>query len=352
MSAEGLPEISPETRVTATQAAIIGSFVIFLIAALYVGRPVLLPITTAFIIGTMLGPIVRGAARLHISPWLTAVALGLGLVAIVGTAVDLAAKPLSDWIARGPEIGEALRQKLYVLDAPLSALRELRQALLPENEKAVAVESSQLGIITPVIAYVTPTVVEFVLFFVTLIFFLAEQLYFRRYAVTLFASRDAKLRFLRIANEVERNLASYLATVTVINVGVGICVALGTWLFGFSNPVILGLMATVLNYIPYIGPAIMLFILFGVGIVTFPHLGYALLPPASFLGLTTLEGQFLTPTVLGHRLTVNPLGVLLALAFWAWIWGPFGAFLAVPITIVIVATLDHLIDSEEIKLPE
>jgi predicted PurR-regulated permease PerM len=103
----------------------------------------------------------------------------------------------------------------------------------------------------------------------------------------------------------------------------------------------------VLNYIPYIGPACMIIVLFGIGLVSFPSLGYTLLPPAAFLGLTTLEGQFVTPAILGHRLTVSPLAVLVALAFWAWIWGPIGAFLAVPITIVIAATLEHLPEEDE-----
>jgi predicted PurR-regulated permease PerM len=92
-------------------------------------------------------------------------------------------------------------------------------------------------------------------------------------------------------------------------------------------------------------------ILFAVGLVTFPSLGYALIPPAAFVGVATLEGQFITPAVLGHRLTLNPLAVLLALAFWAWMWGPIGAFLAVPLLIVGLVTLHHLFPPEEDKLP-
>ena len=130
-------------------------------------------------------------------------------------------------------------------------------------------------------------------------------------------------------------------------------IAGGAWLFGFSNPIIIGLIAMVANYIPYIGPACMIIVLFGIGLVSFPSLGYALLPPAALLALTTIEGQFVTPAILGHHLTIGPLAVLLPLAFWAWMWGPIGAFLAVPITIVIVVTTEHLIGPEEdIKLPD
>ncbi len=276
-----------------------------------------MPIFAAFVIGTTLAPIVRGVARHGVSPWVTAAALGAVLVVGAATVMTLLAQPLSEWIAKAPAIGETIKQKLYVLERPLAAARELQEALLPSAGNAVAVEPSQLGMVTPVLAFVTPTVIEFILFFVTLIFFLAVQIDFRRYLVSLFVTRDAKLRFLRIASDIETNLASYLATVTVINLALGTIVAVGAWLFGFPSPIIFGILAMVLNYVPYIGPACLTF----------------------------------TPAILGHRLTLNPLAVLLALAFWAWIWGPIGAFLAVPLTIVVFVTIGHLIPSDEGKLP-
>jgi hypothetical protein len=107
----------------------------------------------------------------------------------------------------------------------------------------------------------------------------------------------------------------------------------------------------VLNYIPYIGPACMALMLLAVGLVTFPTLGYALLPPAAFVALTTLEGHIITPTVLGRSLTLNPLAVFLALAFWTWMWGPMGAFLAVPLLIVALVIVSHVFPSDDVKLP-
>ena len=86
-----------------------------------------------------------------------------------------------------------------------------------------------------------------------------------------------------------------------------------------------------MNYVPYVGPAVMVVALFGVGLVTFPSLGHALIAPIGLIALTTMEGHFVTPTIVGRRLTLNPLLVFLALAFWTWLWGPFGAVLAVPI---------------------
>jgi predicted PurR-regulated permease PerM len=337
---------------SAARVATVGIFVLLLGICLYFCRPLLLPVVAALVIGTTLAPIVKGAARHRISPWVTAIALGALLLALAGTAVTLLSKPVSDWIAKAPDIGATIKHKLYVLDRPLTALRELQEVLLPSPGNAVAVESSQLGIVTPVVAFVTPAVIQITLFFVTLIFFLATQINFRRYMASFFTTREGKLRFIRITNHIEDHLATYIATVTLINFGLGVVVAIGAWLFGLPNPVILGLVAAVLNYIPYIGPACMTVILLGVGLVTFPSLGYALVPAAAFVGVATIEGQLITPTVLGHRLTLNPLAVLLALAFWAWLWGPMGAFLAVPLTIVLLVTMTHLFPPDESKLPD
>jgi predicted PurR-regulated permease PerM len=106
-----------------------------------------------------------------------------------------------------------------------------------------------------------------------------------------------------------------------------------------------------LNYLPYVGPACMAIILFAVGFVTFPSLGQAFIAPASLIVLTTVEGHLITPTVLGHRLTLDPLAVFLAIAFWSWLWGPMGAFLAVPLLIVAMVIISHVFPSSDIKLP-
>jgi len=131
-----------------------------------------------------------------------------------------------------------------------------------------------------------------------------------------------------------------------------VIVGIGAFLLGFPNPAFFGLAAAVLNYIPYVGPAVMVMILFGVGLVTFPSLGHALLAPLGFVALTTAEGHFITPTIVGRRITLNPLLVFLALAFWTWLWGPIGAFLAAPLSIVGVVVFNHLFPQDDAKLPD
>jgi predicted PurR-regulated permease PerM len=336
---------------SAAQVATVGIFFLLLVTCLYFSRAILLPVAAAALIALTFAPIIKRAQALGIPSWITAIAL-VALMATAGAiVVTLVAGPIGEWFSRGPEIAASVKAKLYVLDRPLAALRELQKSVLPPADNAVAVETSHISMVAPVLAYVTPALSEIVVFFATLIFLLAEQMSFRRYVASFFTSRDAKLRFIRTANDIEENLASYVAVMTCINVALGIVVTAGAWLFGFPNPWIFGGMAMVLNYLPYIGPACVAITLFVVGLVTFPTLSYALLPPACFVCLTTIEGQLITPTILGHRLTLDPLAVFLAIAFWAWLWGPMGAFLAVPLLIVGMVIVSHLFPSEEAKLP-
>jgi predicted PurR-regulated permease PerM len=324
-------------------AATVGIFLLLAVAALYLGRTFFTPVAAALVVGMTLAPLVKLGARQGVSPWISGPALVLLVLAVVAAGLTLIAAPVSEWITRAPEIGATVREKLYILDRPLAALREMQEALLPKGEGALKVEAADSNILMPIVAMLTPAIGEIIIFIGVLTFYLVGQIELRKQFVKFFASRDAKLRFLKIVNDIEKNLTSYLAVMTAINAALGTLVALGAWLFGLPNPIIFGLLAAVLNYVPYIGAAVMLVVLFAVGLVTFPTLGYAILPPLSFLALTTLEGQFVTPTIMGARLTLSPLTVFLALAFWTWMWGPIGAFLAVPLAIVGVVITAHLV---------
>ena len=257
---------------TAAQMATVGIFVLLLIPCLYFSRAILLPVLAAVLIGTTFAPIIRWARHYGVSSWATAVALVVLMIAVASIVVTLLAAPVTEWIGKAPEIGARIQQQLYVLDRPLAAFHELETALMPAAP-TVAVESSKISMVTPVVEAVTPAVAQGVLFFAALIFVLAGQMEFRRYMAALFATHEGKLRFIRIANDVEHNIASYVAVVTVINCALGLIVGVGAWLFGLPNPLILGIVAMLLNYIPYLGPACMAIVLFAVGLVTFSRSG-------------------------------------------------------------------------------
>jgi predicted PurR-regulated permease PerM len=332
------------------QAANIGIFLILFGAFLYIGRAILLPLLAASIVALTLAPLVKTAKRHGISPWLTsAVVVALGLGAL-GLAATMLAGPVSEWIGRAPEIGATIKDRLAVLDRPLASLHELQTAL--SGGEGVNVNTPTTSIVLPVVAFLTPAAGELLLFFGTLLFFLIGQIELRTSLVSLFGNRDTKLRFLKIMRDIERNLAGYLTVVTIINAALGAIVAIGTWLIGYPNPVIFGVLAALLNYVPYVGPGVMMVALFGVGLVSFPSIAHAAIAPLGFIALTALEGHLVTPAIVGRRLTLNPLVVLLSLAFWTWMWGPFGAFLAVPLSIVGLVVFNHLFPTEEVNLPD
>jgi predicted PurR-regulated permease PerM len=335
---------------SAGSAAIIGIFLLLFVAALHFCRPILMPIFAATIVALTLGPVVKAANRRGISPWITAliiVVLCVGGLSIAATALS---GPISQWIGRAPEIGASIKEKLSALEQPLASLLQLEETLFGTGAPAAA--PSAPSVVLPVVAFVTPAAGELLLFFGTLMFFLVGQIELRAQLVSFFATRDAKLRFLKIVTDVERNLAGYVAVVTVINASLGVIVALGAFALGFPNPVIFGVLAALLNYVPYVGPAVMVVILFSVGLVSFPSLGQAFIAPLAFVTLTTVEGHFITPTVVGRRVTLNPLLIFLALAFWTWMWGPIGAFLAAPLSIIGLVIVNHLVPSDDVKLPE
>ena len=334
------------------RAATVGIFLLAFGAFLHFGRVLLLPLTAAAIVALTLAPLVRTAKRLGVSPWVTAILLVVICVGAVSLAATAMAGPVSEWIGRAPEIGGRIRERLSALEQPIAALRQLEKSLFGGDQGALSVNTPAANVVFPLVAFLTPAAGELLLFFGTLLFFLGGQFELRASVVSLFAGRDAKLRFLKIMRDIERNLAGYLTIVTIINAALGTIVALGAWLLGLPNPAIFGLLAGLLNYVPYVGPAAMVVILFGVGLVTFPSLGQALLAPAALIALTTLEGHFITPTIVGRRLTLNPLLVLLALAFWTWMRGPFGAFLAAPLCIIGLVVFNHLFPAEDAKLPD
>ena len=209
-----------------------------------------------------------------------------------------------------------------------------------------------VSFVQPVMAIVAPGVGQMLIFFGTLFFMLLGRSQIRRVSVSIFAQREAKLRVLKIFNDIEHNLTNYLSTVTVINLCVGVGSGIIAWATGLPDPIAWAVLGFILNYIPYIGALIVELAMFMVGVVSFETLTHALLPPLLYLAMGTAEGHFITPSVMGHRLTLNPLTVFLSLVFWTWLWGPVGAFVSVPLLIIGMVAVEHLFPRDEPELPE
>jgi predicted PurR-regulated permease PerM len=174
------------------------------------------------------------------------------------------------------------------------------------------------------------------LFFALLViyFFLAGWTAMRKKTIVSRGSFEGALTTARVIQQVVDATSTYIGTITVINVTLGALTALILWQLGMDSPIMWGGIVAVLNYIPYLGPiAAALFLFFG-GLMTFPDAWSAMLPPAIFVGLHLVEANFITPMIVGKRLTISPLAILVSLSFWAWVWGTTGALLAVPLLII------------------
>lgn len=335
-------------RVIAQMATIVMAVIMFG-AFLYVARALLIPVLSALVVSLTLGPLSARAVKAGWPAWLPAVAIVMILAVLLYLLAIILIEPASDLIARSDEIGNTIKEKFRFMERPLFALRELQTAILGSSGLKVDVGDSKM--LQEFVVALPNAALQIVLFFATLFFFVFGRLAFRRYIVNLFGSREARLRALRIINDVEENLSGYLITVTIINVGVGVVITAITYAMGFPAPLLWGALAFLLNYIPYVGPGIMHVTLFIIGLLTFPTLLPALIAPALFIVFTFFEGHFLVPAIIGRQLLLHPLAVFLSLAFWSWLWGPVGAFLATPILIMAVVALDHVYPRAKQILP-
>jgi len=339
----------------ASQAATIVMCALMLGTLLYFARALLLPVLCALSVGLTLGPSIGALVRRGAPAWLIAIATVVLLIAIANLAIVVLSGPVTELLGRASEFGTAFAEKLHVFDRPLAALNELQTAL-GINASGKPLDFNPMQIVEAMLAVVTPAALQFVLssvlFLGTLFFLILGRASFRKNAVNWSSSRTTRLRTLKILNDIEENLGGYLLVVTIINLVLGAVTVVAAMLMGLPSPILWGALAFVLNYIPYVGPAIMDVLLFGIGLLTFPTLLGALLPPAVFIAITTIEGHFLTPAIVGRKvLNLHPLAIFLSIAFWAWMWGPVGAFLATPILIVARVALAHLYPSQKAELP-
>jgi predicted PurR-regulated permease PerM len=332
--------------------ALIGLLVISIVAVLYLAKAFFLPVVLAFTVGTMLSPAASLLERYKIPRAVGAVLIVMTLGAAMAFMVGLISSPLMDWSAHLPELGARLKDKLHVFDRPLALWQEL-QTMIGGPDALGSFQFPKLDtILQPAVEFLSPTFTEFLLFFAILVLFVASWRDLRRALIMNFGDRDARLRMLRILNEIEIHLGNYLLTVTMINTGVGIATGIACAIAHMPNPAGLGALAATLNFIPIIGPVAMFAILLAVGVIALPTLGAGLVAPIAFVGIAFLEGHFITPTIIGRRLALNALAVFLGLAFWTWLWGPMGAFLSSPLLIVALILKEHLWPVEGPQLPQ
>ncbi|GAB5505999.1 MAG: AI-2E family transporter [Rhizobiaceae bacterium] len=325
--------------------AIIGVGIVGLVFALYAGAFVLMPVALAVTVGLMLGPVATRLERRGVPSWASSALVfllfvtGLCLLALALTG------PLSFWAGELPRIWNRLQVHLAELSGPIKALRNLQDemgSLMGGSGTAVRVEEDGTGVED--VAVLAPALVaQILLFGASLYFFVATRNNIRDTLLRICVNRRLRWRVAHIFRDVEMLVSRYLLSITAINICLGIAVALVLWLVGVPSPLLWGALAGLLNFVIYIGPAVMAVILFAVGLSVGETISQSLVPPLAYLSVNFVEAQFVTPMVVGRTMTLNPFLVLLALAFWIWIWGPIGGFIAIPALLIFFAIARNIL---------
>lgn len=311
-----------------------GLFILALFYTMYFMRSVLLPIVLALLLSYLLRPIVRGLARMKIPLPVGATVILVGLLLLVGYGISALATPTIGWLQKAPAGFAELQRKLTPVKKSVAQVAQAtgeieKLASTGSETKAVEVKKHP---ITEMFFMRTPEFIAGAVLSIILLYFLLiyDQVFIAK-LVKLLPTLSDKKTAVGIAHDIESHVSRYLFTITVINCCLGFAVGMAVGLLGLPNPVMWGVMVAVLNFIPYLGALTGIICMTVGAVLSFDSLGYALVFPATYLGLGILEGSFITPWVMGRSLTLNPVIILLSLTFWGWMWGIVGIILAVPI---------------------
>ncbi|MFU0506879.1 AI-2E family transporter [Pseudaminobacter sp. NGMCC 1.201702] len=329
-----------------TRSLLIGIFLFMAVYALYFARDFFMPVILALMLALMLTPIVRFLRRRGIPEAISATILVVVSVLSIGTAGYLLSGPVVDLVDNAPTIGRQLTERLARLRDPLDQMMDISQqvervtdgAREPGVQKVVV---AQPGIISQAAGNLLSAGTTVAITFVLSLFLLTSGTMFYEKIIQSFTRMSEKKRALRMVYDVEREISRYLLTVAIINVALGLVVALGLWAIGMPTPFVWGTAAALLNFLPYVGALMTVLLVAAIAIVSFDSLTYALLAPAFIICCNVIEGQFVTPMVVGRRLEINAVAIFVAVAFWSWLWGFVGALIAVPLLVVIKVFCDH-----------
>lgn len=343
------PSIKPLVGLKAeTSVAVIGLFVLAVMYTLYFARPFVLPVMLAVFLVFVLRPLVRVVnLRLHIPLALASALVVFGLIGSVVTAGVVLADPAMNWIERAPSSLRDIEQKLTKFKRSVQNMQRATQRIddmtkveAPVRVREVAVAKISLGsmLLTGTQRFLIGAFSVVILVF----FLLASGDMLLRKVVKITPSLRDKIKAVEIARTVELDVGRYLLTLTGINIGLGVATTLAMFALGMPNALLWGAMAFALNFIPYLGATISCCVLTAVALLTFDQIGHAMLVPAVFLFITTIEGQIVQPFVIGRSFSVNPVLVFVSLLFWGWMWGIAGMLMAVPILVTFKILSAHI----------
>ena len=328
--------IHPAARAVASTWWGRGVLLVAVVLLLEHARPLLLPVAIAIVFTFVLAAPVRALQRAGIHEYIGS---GLVIAAVLGVAVlllMLVAAPAAAWWARAPlivhDLVEALqgwRDALFPYAPPASLTRAPSAAPVDPLGEQLASEGwtfTRLAI-GQTISFALSAAATVILLY----FLLASERWLVMRTVAVVRRPRSRALILSGVRQAQRDIGLFISTMSLVNVALGVATGLALWAIGLPNPVLWGTTTAVLAFIPYLGPLMITLLLLLAGSVAFGTGVEMLGPPAAFLLLHGIEANFLSPMIMGHRLSLRPVFVFLAVMVWGWLWGIAGAFLAVPL---------------------
>lgn len=322
--------------------------VIALCGALYVARAYLLPLAAALVFSVILAPICSRLEWFRL-PRMVAAVMALALAAgVAWLAFTLIAQPANRWISNAPAVMDRAERQFKKLQAPLKPLTDISRevqdiSIVPPDgapkPRTVVVEGPELTQSLLASVQVIAVQLGFVLLLTFLLLITREE--FREKLIAFQPTLPDRVRTARAFRDMEKRVSGYFVTFSIINIVLGVATGLACWHLGLPEPAMWGGLAAVFNFIPFLGPVVMMALLGIAGLATYNDLLDASFPMLAFIGISFLEANLITPTIVGRRMTLNPLAIVLAVSFWIWIWGPAGGVIALPLLIMFKVVCDH-----------
>jgi predicted PurR-regulated permease PerM len=323
-----------------------GLFALATLSAAYVARDIVLPMAFAITLKLLLQPLMRLLERAHLPKTVAGLLIILALLgAIVGLGAAISG-PAGSWAAKLPEGVPRLQERLSFLRGPINTMLHFFQQVESIGSTGAPRDATGLLAGSGLMASVFTGARSFAdgLFTTVLLlyFLLLSGDSFLRRLVEILPHFAAKRQAIDISQQIENDISAYLATITAMNVMVGLTTALVMRLTGVGDPILWGTVAFLLNYAPIIGPALGMFVFLLAGLLTLDGLGHALAPAGLYLAIHLIEGETLTPMLLAKRFTLNPVLVIFSLVFWFWMWGIPGAILSMPMLAIMKIICDRI----------
>ncbi|MGE0260843.1 MAG: AI-2E family transporter [Alphaproteobacteria bacterium] len=324
--------------------AAIGIFLLLLLAGLAYAREFLMPVVLAFLLALVFTPVRRFLNRQGVPSWVTAVLVVGALLAAIVAGGYLLSGPVSDWVARAPSIFGELQAKMHDITATVAKVSNQVDKIAqgggsPQTPEVVV---KQPGIAAS-FAWLAPLFLAQIVFVLVLLFFLlssGDMIYEK--IVHVLPTLSDKKRAVRIARDIEQKLSTYLFTITMINIGLGVAIGIVMWAIGMPNPLLFGVAAFALNYIPYAGPATGVVLSTIVGLISGNGLTMGVLAGGGYILIAAIEGHFITPYFVGRQLQLNTVVVFLSIALWAWMWSVVGMIVATPMLVAIRTFCEYI----------